>query len=114
MLISERFGEGKTSFLNQFREIICEAHGNQVRFMEFRPWLSDSPQQIIRDFFLQLGELLGKGSEIERKLKKYSQSLANDAARAGASFVQQHQYLSECLSNLFKKGSSMVANASRA
>ena len=110
ILISERFGEGKTSFLNQFREIICDAHGNQVRFMEFRPWLSDSPQQIIRDFFLQLGELLGKGSEIERKLKKYSQSLANDAARAGASFfldiwdahndsyVQQHQYLSECLS----------------
>lgn len=110
ILISERFGEGKTSFLNLFREIICEAHGNQVRFMEFRPWLSDSPQQIIRDFFLQLGELLGKGSEIERKLKKYSQSLANDAARAGASFfldiwdahndsyVQQHQYLSECLS----------------
>lgn len=110
ILISERYGDGKTTFLSFLDEKLHELSGQNIRTMTFRPWLCDTPDEIITDFFTQLANILGQYSQIGTLLHKYSSSLSNGSAQLltriftgilehnKESLSQQHDILTKRLS----------------
>ena len=110
ILISERYGDGKTTFLSFLDEKLQELSGQNIRTMTFRPWLCDTPDEIITDFFTQLANILGQYSQIGTLLHKYSSSLSNGSAQLltriftgilgnnKESLSQQHDILTKRLS----------------
>lgn len=80
ILISERFGDGKTTFLQFLDDKLKELSDQKIRTMTFKPWLCDTPDEIITDFFTQLANILGQYSQIGTLLHKYSSSLSNGSA----------------------------------
>jgi len=72
--ISGQWGSGKTTFLEAIKK---ELKRNNDNIIEFSPWLSSSPQQIIVDFFTILNSYLGKcGIYISDEVDKYVRSLS--------------------------------------
>ena len=53
ILLNEQYGVGKTSFLNLIKK---NADIAKLEYVEFRPWLSESPSQMMQDFLLRLEE----------------------------------------------------------
>lgn len=51
VLLNERFGAGKTSFFHLMKD---EAAKLNLPYIEFRPWLSDSPSAMMQDFLMLL------------------------------------------------------------
>ena len=74
ILLSERYGQGKTSFFEQLKLCCGERH---IETIVFRPWLSSDSSQMIINYFNLLEEKIGIRN---RRLKKLLHSYANLAA----------------------------------
>ena len=68
ILMSEEFGYGKTSFLYQMRDVIEKQYKESFIYVEFKPWLCDSPDAIIKEYFALLQNELEKYVTIPRGL----------------------------------------------
>lgn len=68
ILMSEEFGYGKTSLLCQLRNTIEELYSESFIYIEFKPWLCDNPDSIIREFFRLLQNELEKHTSIPHGL----------------------------------------------
>lgn len=69
VLLSERFGQGKSSFFMILKNI-CKKKG--IDIIEFRPWLSNDSRQMIVNFFNLLREKIGfHDKELKRLLQTY-------------------------------------------
>ena len=62
--LNAQWGYGKTTFLNEIKKNVTE---NEI-LVEFNPWLSSSPDQIVKDFFESLKD----------KLREYDSFLDDD------------------------------------
>ncbi|MEE1253194.1 MAG: P-loop NTPase fold protein [Bacteroidales bacterium] len=81
--ITGEWGSGKSTFLNTMKEKIEEA--KFAEFVEFNPWLCNSPEQITQDFFATLiNKLSPKHSTLSRDINKYAK-LLNKIAKASLS-----------------------------
>ena len=70
VLLSERYGQGKSSFFEQIKSI-CE--GQKIDVIVFRPWLSNNPDHLIINYFDLLRENLGNyNKELRKLLRSYS------------------------------------------
>lgn len=74
VLLSEGFGQGKTSFFELIKES-CKTKNIEV--IEFKPWLSNNANKMIINFFDLLKEHYGYNKKLIRILKTYS-VLASD------------------------------------
>lgn len=82
--ITGEWGSGKSTFLNTMKKEIEEA--KFAEFVEFNPWLCNSPEQVTQDFFATLiKELSLKHSTLSRDLNKYAK-LLNKIAKPSLSF----------------------------
>ena len=68
ILLNEEFGYGKTSLLYQMCDVIKKQYKECFVFIEFKPWLCDSPDSIIKEFFALLQNELGNYVTIPRGL----------------------------------------------
>lgn len=70
VLLSERYGQGKSSFFEQIKSI-CESQ--KIDVIVFRPWLSNNPDHLIINYFDLLKEKLGNyNKELRKLLQSYS------------------------------------------
>lgn len=70
--INGTWGTGKTTFLNYLHDQIKKNSPNAT-ILDFAPWLSSSPNQIIKDFFITLRKSLGvDDSGLDIDLKRYA------------------------------------------
>ncbi len=70
VLLSERYGQGKSSFFEQIKSI-CESQ--KIDVIVFRPWLSNNPDHLIINYFDLLREELGEyNKELRNLLQSYS------------------------------------------
>lgn len=70
VLLSERYGQGKSSFFEQIKSI-CESQ--KIDVIVFRPWLSNNPDHLIINYFDLLREKLGNyNKELRKLLESYS------------------------------------------
>lgn len=70
VLLSERYGQGKSSFFEQIKNI-CEIQ--KIDVIVFRPWLSNNPDQLILNYFDLLKEEFGiYNKELRKLLQSYS------------------------------------------
>ena len=102
ILLNEQYGAGKTSFLNMIKD---ESDKSGLRYIEFRPWLSDSPSSMMHDFFSLLErELRLSSPNISAMLRGYAQALSGlkvglvelsiERFRTSQSLTQNHDDLS--------------------
>lgn len=70
------WGSGKSTVLDYVRRAIEERYDSQsVIFVKFNPWLYDSEQEVVRDFFATIARALGQSlenatAEAGRRLKR--------------------------------------------
>lgn len=77
ILLSERFGMGKSSFIKLLK---LKAADKPLCIVDFKPWLSRGSDQIIKNFFeLLRSELGSKNRNLSRLLKSYA-VLATESA----------------------------------
>ena len=71
--ISEKYGYGKSSFFLILKKQAQKGiKSNSLVLFEFKPWLCDTPQKIISEFFKLFGENLSKFiPDINKNLNKY-------------------------------------------
>lgn len=70
VLLSERYGQGKSSFFEQIKNI-CKDH--KIDVIVFRPWLSNNPDHLIINYFDLLKDELGNyNKELRKLLQSYS------------------------------------------
>lgn len=70
VLLSERYGQGKSSFFEQIKDI-CKSE--KIDVIVFRPWLSNNPDHLIINYFDLLREKLGNyNKELRKLLQSYS------------------------------------------
>ena len=63
------WGTGKTTFLSYLKD---HMHKNGLVYMDFNPWLSNSTETIIQDFFQALNsKLCEQGIELEDEIDEY-------------------------------------------
>ena len=93
ILINEKYGFGKTSFLEMLKESATEAG---VEYINYRPWLSDNSLGLTRSFFNMLGENITQDNRILRKLLDlYSNKIAEPISSSIISYVQDFLKKSE-------------------
>ena len=99
--ISESYGYGKSSFLLLLRDQANEyARKNQMVLFEYKPWLCDSPQKIISEFFKLLNENLSKFfPHIGKTINKYVRQLSD--------YYSSKNPIVYVISNCFKEQSSI-------
>lgn len=75
--IHAKWGEGKTFFIELFKEELANNESNkELIVIDFKPWFSHSPLDIINDFFTVFGERLEEeGIYIQSDLEKYKEAL---------------------------------------
>lgn len=76
--ITGEWGSGKSTFLNSLRAAFKEngEFKNQAEIVEFNPWMCQSPEQVIADFFNALREQLSpRHSRLSRPIKEYASVL---------------------------------------
>lgn len=106
VLLSERYGQGKSSFFEQIK-IICEEQ--KIDVIEFRPWLSNNPDHLIINYFDLLKEELGYyNMELRKLLQSYSvlasEHISGGIAKVASGFLndgsieKQHERISNILS----------------
>jgi len=72
--ITGEWGSGKSTFLNTMKKEIEKE--DFAEFVEFNPWLCNSPEQVTQDFFATLiNELSPKHSTLSRDINKYAKLL---------------------------------------
>lgn len=70
VLLSERYGQGKSSFFEQIKNICAS---QKIDVIVFRPWLSNNPDHLIINYFDLLREELGEyNKELRKLLQSYS------------------------------------------
>lgn len=80
ILLNERYGVGKSSFLLSFINILQK---HKIGIIEFKPWLCDSPDGIVSSFFDTLSkEIECDNHVLARKFELYSELLL-DEKKAG-------------------------------
>lgn len=85
ILINEKYGFGKTSFLEMLKESATEAG---VEYINYRPWLSDNSAGLTRSFFNMLGENISQDNRILRKLLDlYSDQIAEPISSSIISYI---------------------------
>ena len=104
VLLSECYGQGKTSFFELIKKN-CET--KKIELIEFKPWLSNDANQIIINFFDLLKEHLGENRELRKGLQSYAKIASNSiTAKAVIAFINhnnsksiesQHNKISEIL-----------------
>lgn len=88
VLLSERFGQGKSSFFMVIKDI-CKKRG--IDIIEFRPWLSNDSSQMIVNFFSLLREKIGfQDKELKRLLQTYAVLSADHITGKVANAVSTH------------------------
>ena len=93
ILINEKYGFGKTSFLEMLKESATEAG---VEYINYRPWLSDNSLGLTRSFFNMLGENITQDNRILRKLLDlYSNKIAEPISSSIISYLQDFLKKSE-------------------
>lgn len=71
--ITGNWGSGKSTFLNDFKEILKK---NNDSFFEYNPWNCQSTNQIVSDFFCSLGnKMVYESVSLNRLISKYSKEL---------------------------------------
>jgi hypothetical protein len=79
--ITGTWGSGKTSFLklieSELLEIEKQSHCDLFVKIAFNPWLNNSPENIISDFFVLLKNELGKLTPISWDIAEYGNKLSN-------------------------------------
>ena len=100
--ISEKYGYGKSSFfLLLKKKAQVEIKNNTLILFEFKPWLCDSPQKIVSEFFKILGENLSKFiPDINKKINKYVCLLLE--------YYSSKNVFSYLVNNHFKEQSSIL------
>lgn len=74
ILINESYGFGKTSFIKSLK---IEANQQHLIQLEFKPWLCESSEQMMQEYFDVVREALSKYEpSIGGKIKKYVRSLS--------------------------------------
>ncbi|MDM1378450.1 KAP family P-loop NTPase fold protein [Myroides marinus] len=75
--INAKWGEGKSFFIDLFKEELANSKsGKELIVVDFKPWFSHSPLDIINDFFTVFGERLEEeGIFIQSDLDKYKEAL---------------------------------------
>lgn len=68
--INEAYGAGKTTFLKIIEQELATSHQDQYILINFRPWLCESEQAIIRELFTLLGNQLNIDS-VKSDLRQY-------------------------------------------
>ena len=105
VLLSERYGQGKSSFF-ELVKVICD--NKKVEVIEFRPWLSNDSGQMIMNFFNLLRENLGiRDKELRKLLQSYavlaSDHITGKAAKVSSNLIYsnsietQHDRISQIL-----------------
>ncbi len=71
------WGSGKTSFIKMIKEYIHKSPGDDNRLIiDFHPWKSSTPQQIISDFFeVFTNEIKQYSPNLSRNINSYAKSL---------------------------------------
>ena len=106
--IGENYGYGKTSFfLFLIEELKSMTH--QSIYFNYKPWLCDSANAIITEFFQTLrNELNPYVTNLDRKINKYTKSLIQDYTRqTGISTINSLFHTSQTL----KEEHDEIANA---
>lgn len=74
--IEENYGFGKTSFLCMLHKwFIQNLTCKQYCWIDFKPWLCESKEAMMKEFFTQLGENIRYDWNLENDFKKYGQEL---------------------------------------
>ncbi len=105
VLLSERYGQGKSSFFEQIKGVCSDKN---IEVIEFKPWLSNDSGQMIFNFFNLLREKLGfHDKELSKLLQSYaivaSDHITGKAAKASLnlfdsiSIETQHDRISQIL-----------------
>ena len=107
MGIAGEWGSGKTNFLHKLKD---ELNSKECIVIEFNPWRSSSPQNIVSDYFDTLKEaLLPHYSALDKPLSKYAKALVeldvNDKVTKYAGWLvkeeqslqSQQENISRCL-----------------
>lgn len=105
VLLSERYGQGKSSFFEQIKGVCSDKN---IEVIEFKPWLSNDSGQMIFNFFNLLREKLGfHDKELRKLLQSYaivaSDHITGKAAKASLtlfdsiSIETQHDRISQIL-----------------
>ena len=100
--ISESYGYGKSSFLLLLKDQAnVYTNKNQMVLFEYKPWLCDSPQKIISEFFKLLNENLSKFfPHIGKTINKYVRQLSD--------YYSSKNPIVYVISNCFKEQSSIL------
>lgn len=81
--IGERYGQGKTSFLLMFKKHILQ-NANRAIYIDFRPWLCDNEESIIREFFKSfVKETSFRLPGVQHSVKKYMSLLLKSVSLNG-------------------------------
>ena len=106
--IGENYGYGKTSFFLFLSEEL-KSMTNQSIYFDYKPWLCDSANAIIIEFFQTLrNELSPYVTNLDRKINKYTKSLIQDYTRqTGISTINSLFHTSQTL----KEEHDEIANA---
>ena len=106
--IGENYGYGKTSFFLFLSEEL-KSMTHQIIYFDYKPWLCDSANAIITEFFQTLrNELSPYVTNINRKINKYTKSLIQDYTRqTGISTISSLFHTSQTL----KEEHDEIANA---
>ena len=78
ILLSERYGFGKTSFLLLVEKKCKEKN---IEFITFRPWLCENPDYIVTDFFNLLTEKYIGDRHINKLLQLYSDVITSGVSK---------------------------------
>jgi hypothetical protein len=99
--ISENYGYGKSSFLLLLKDQAKKyTDKDQMILFEYKPWLCDSPQKIIGEFFKLLNEnLSGYIPHIGKTINKYVRQLSE--------YYSSKNALAYMISNFFMEQSSI-------
>jgi len=93
ILVNEKYGFGKTSFLEMLKDHAIEAG---LEYINYRPWLSDNSSGLTRSFFNMLGENITQDNRILRKLLDlYSNKIAEPISSSIISYLQDFLKKSE-------------------
>lgn len=105
VLLSERYGQGKSSFFEQIKGVCSDKN---IEVIVFKPWLSNDSGQMIFNFFNLLREKLGfHDKELRKLLQSYaivaSDNITGKAAKASLNLFDsisvetQHDRISRIL-----------------
>ena len=117
--INAKWGEGKTFFIDLLKKQFTQ-NKEEVIIVDFKPWFSHSPLDIINDFFIVYGERLREeGIYIQSDLERYKNALMG--IEVSDTFLNQLiKIIKNLLSNesnsssiLYDKINSVLANRKR-